>query len=440
MAQNPTTYFMEGSIVRNQWNAAFAPQRGYVNIPAIGNIHVGMSGNTSLSDIIYNQNGTLSTIFSSAVPSSMALANLESVNTMGLDTRVNVVGFGAYRKDGKSFWSFDLNVRANVDESLPYELFEFVKTGRETTFGGVNMGVESYIEAAFGYSFPITEKLYLGARAKFLIGACRFRATIDNFTAQMNETHWYADANGRMEAWGAQMELSYDDLGNGYYDLDNLGDMKMKMPAGYGFGFDLGVTYDILPELQLSASVNDIGAIFWSKSKSSIGYVDAKGMEYTGVHIDENGESTQPTFDFEELTEAEALEQKGLTSPLRSSINVGAEYNFLDRRIGLGLLYTMHFYECKTRYNLTAAANFRPLKWLHLSGSYSFVGNRGSAIGLGLNICPSFINFFVGTDILFCKKSTDWMPVKESIMNLTFGLGVHIGRRSLRGAESKITD
>lgn len=434
-AQNPTTYFMEGSIVRNQWNAAFAPQRGYVNIPVAGNIQLSTSGNIALSDIIYNQGGSLSTIFSSAVPASVALSNLNSRNVLGLSSSMNIIGFGAYRKDGKTFWSFDLNTRVDLDAEAPYELFEFFKTGKSTTFNNVNLGVKGYVEAAFSYSFPICDKIYLGARAKFLVGVANMRASIDSFTAQLDEERWLADAEGSIEMWGMEMEPTRSASGERYYDLEDMDDLSTKMPAGYGFGFDLGVTYDVLPQLQISASVNDIGAIFWSKGKSSIGRIDADDMEYTGVYIDENGNSTQPTFDFDELTKAEVLEQRGLSSSLNTSINLGAEYNFLERKIGLGLLYTMRFYDYKTRHNLTASANFRPLKWLHVTGSYSFVDNGASAIGLALNICPSFINFFVGTDILLSKRSTAWIPIKQKTMNLTFGLGVPIGKRSQRGVE-----
>ena len=34
-AQNPTAYFMEGSTFRSQFNPAFAPLRGYVNLSLI---------------------------------------------------------------------------------------------------------------------------------------------------------------------------------------------------------------------------------------------------------------------------------------------------------------------------------------------------------------------------------------------------------------------
>ena len=44
-AQNPTAYFMEGSTFRSQFNPAFAPLRGYVNIPAIGGVNINVGGN-----------------------------------------------------------------------------------------------------------------------------------------------------------------------------------------------------------------------------------------------------------------------------------------------------------------------------------------------------------------------------------------------------------
>ena len=35
VAQTPSAYFMEGSTFRSQLNPAFAPLRGYVNIPVL---------------------------------------------------------------------------------------------------------------------------------------------------------------------------------------------------------------------------------------------------------------------------------------------------------------------------------------------------------------------------------------------------------------------
>lgn len=61
VAQTPSAYFMEGSTFRSQLNPAFAPLRGYVNIPVLGGVQVNVSGNLSVSDIFYPVNGSLVT-------------------------------------------------------------------------------------------------------------------------------------------------------------------------------------------------------------------------------------------------------------------------------------------------------------------------------------------------------------------------------------------
>ncbi len=430
-AQNPTTYFMEGSTFRSQWNPAFAPDRGYVNIPVLGGIQIGTQGNLAVDKVLIPQNGQLTTIFSGSVPATFALKELSEMNSLGVGTTINIIGFGRYARDRRTFWSADLNIRTDIDLHLPYGLFDFMKNGNSADISGLGISGESYLEAAFSYSFPITEKLYLGVRGKFLAGAARFRMNFDRFYASLGEDRWYADATGTLEVAGLAPGTKTTEAGTLVYDMDNLVD-KFKVPAGYGFGVDLGVTYDLLPQLQLSASVNDLGFMCWSKGKTSIGET-SRTIEFTGVEIDEEGNATQPSFDLEEL-ELEVRESKGITKMLRSSVNLGGEYAFLNRRIGVGLFYNIRFREYETLHNLTLSGNFRPLHWLHISGSYTFVDNRAHAVGLGLNICPGGINLFLGTDVLLSRKTPQWIPVRQSLMNYTFGLGIPLGPRGERHA------
>lgn len=78
VAQTPSAYFMEGSTFRSQLNPAFAPLRGYVNIPVLGGVQVNVSGNLSVSDIFYPVNGSLVTLFDKNVSAAEALGNLRS--------------------------------------------------------------------------------------------------------------------------------------------------------------------------------------------------------------------------------------------------------------------------------------------------------------------------------------------------------------------------
>ena len=347
VAQTPSAYFMEGSTFRSQLNPAFAPLRGYVNIPVLGGVQVNASGNLSVSDIFYPVNGSLVTLFDKNVSAAEALGNLRSKNMLGVDTRINIVGFGAFRKDHKTFWSFDLNVRMEAEANMPYSLFDFLKNGRnEAVINDIKASTQAYLEAAFSYSFPLTDQIYLGARGKFLVGAARARTSIDRLDIKLQENSWNIDADGSFEMSGLEMSSMQRPDGSEYYSFDDFDVSSYKGPAGYGFAVDLGVTYDVIPDLQLSFAVNDLGFISWGKKYLERGQM-TKSQSFTGVEIID-GEVHDPEFDFGELEFDRVQASKGKTEMLRTSINLGAEYEVWRHKIGLGLLYNVRVWDVKT--------------------------------------------------------------------------------------------
>lgn len=431
-AQNPTAYFMEGSTFRSQFNPAFAPLRGYVNIPGLGGLDINMNGNLAVDNILYSRNGKLVTLLDSSVSAADALANLKNKNLLGSDSRVNLIGFGAFTRNHKNFWSFDLNVRANADLNLPYSLFEFLKRGQDGDIRDIGISSYNYLEAGFNYSFPLmNDRLYVGVRAKFLVGVARAKLNYDHFRVSLAEDVWKIDATGQLDVTGAGAapeDISYSE--DGTYKLNDFDNFQPTKPAGYGFAVDLGATYDILPNLQASLAVTDLGFISWSKKYNSIG-ASAKTMEFSGVTVDENGSGEQPDFDLN-ILEFSPEGSKSVSKMLRASINAGVEYEVWRHKIGIGLLYTARIREYKTLHNITGSVNFHPISWFTVSGSYSVIDNRGGAVGLALNLCPSWINFFIATDVVTAKHTPQWVPIKQSTMNVTLGLGVPIGKRSHR--------
>ena len=259
-AQNPTAYFMEGSTFRSQFNPAFAPLRGYVNIPAIGGVNINVGGNIAVDNILFSRDGKLVTLLDSSVSAADALSGLKQNNLLGMDFRMNVIGFGAFTKNHKNFWSFDLNVRVNEDANLPYSLFEFIKLGTEGQIRNFGTSMDAYLEAAFSYSFPLMDdRLYVGVRGKFLAGLARAKMTYDRFDVSLRHDRWAVSTQGTIDVTAAGAEI--DMPANG--DIFEIGDIDINptKPAGYGFAVDLGATYDILPNLQASLAVNDLGFI-----------------------------------------------------------------------------------------------------------------------------------------------------------------------------------
>ena len=411
-AQNPSSYFMEGSTFRSQLNPAFAPQRGYVNFPVLGGIQVGMSGNISLDKIFYPRDGKLVTLLDSSVSAAEALSGLKDKNLLGADTRINVIGFGAYTKNHKNFWSFDLNVRVNAEANIPYSLFDFIKNGQEGRISDIGVISDSYLEAAFSYSFPLLDdRLYVGVRGKFLAGIVRAKSNFNRFDVSLNEDRWAVEADGSLDISAAGLEATTEmnDSGEMVYTFDDI-DFKPTSPTGYGFAVDLGATYDILPDLQASLAINDLGFIGWGKGNTLSGR-SVKNMEFTGVTVDGEGTSSQPDFNLDVL-EFQKQEASSATRMLRATVNAGLEYKMWQNRASVGLLYTMRFWEYKTLHNITGSVNFRPIDWFHLTGSYTVIGNNGGALGLALNLCPGWINFFVATDVLMAKHTPQWIPAK----------------------------
>ncbi|MDE6396928.1 MAG: hypothetical protein K2K84_06635, partial [Muribaculaceae bacterium] len=57
-AQNTNSgYFLDGYTYRYQLNPAFGGDKGFVSMPALGNLNVGVNGNLHLNSVLYNLDG-----------------------------------------------------------------------------------------------------------------------------------------------------------------------------------------------------------------------------------------------------------------------------------------------------------------------------------------------------------------------------------------------
>lgn len=432
-AQNPSAYFMEGSTFRMQFNPAFAPHRGYINVPGIGGIQVGMNNSLGLDDVLFPRDGRLVTLLDPLVSSAEALRGIRSKNTLLTDDRINLIGFGSYTRNRKHFWSFDINLRTSATLSLPGRLAEFVKYGTDGPIRGLEAAAEAYVDAGFAYSFPLLDdRLYVGAKAKFVAGIGRLGASFDRMDVTLQGDRWAVDALARldMNLPGVEADCQYDENGEPYFEPGDI-DMSTFKPTGYGFAVDLGATYDILPDLQASLAVTDLGFICWNKADNLRGHAE-ETVEYTGLAVENNQTFSSPDFSFDDLTRFRRDESTARTRMLQATINAGLEYFMWDRRVGFGLLYQARFYHLTTLHGVTGSVNFMPVKWFTLTGSYTRTSRCGGSLGLALNLCPGWINFFVATDLATAKFTPQYVPVRQRSMNVTFGLGFPLGKRGLR--------
>ncbi len=428
MAQNLTSYYMPDAIERRNLNIALAPERGYFAIPIVGSINIGLNGNLSTSSIIYqNGNGSLVTMLDGAISATEALGNLnEGANFTALENRFEVLNFGHYCKDKKSFWSVNMGLRTNASVNLPYELFEFAKLGKEGDISGINLYMESFVDIGFGYSKSVSDKLIVGGRAKVLVGLASANLNISKFDVEMNGDKWGVDAVGDLDIYGPGLVNPGAVIGD-EMDFDNL-EIDSFKPAGMGFAIDLGAEYEVFDKFKVSLAVNNLGFIKWSEG-SNVSSTMAASQSFAGVDISGDGSVVEPDFSFDDIV-LNNSESKSATRFMQASVNMGAEYSFLDELIGVGALYSIKFWEAKTMHNFMLMGNVRPVSWFTFGASYG-ITNGSNTLGLAVNFSPSWFNLYIATDVITSKKTAQYIPINQSAMNLSLGLAIPIGARSL---------
>lgn len=427
-----TAYFLENSMLNNSLNPAFQPYRGYVSIPLAGSTDIAYSSNSlSLDKILYpNESGSgLVTFMDEQVDATEFLKNLKTDNRMDLDLGMKILGFGFH--SGKSFWTFDIDLKNNVNLDLPREFFEFAKIGSGESGMTYNMkdfgaNVSSYASVGVGYSRTINERLSVGAKMKVIAGAANVDMRYSKMDVVMRSDKWEIDAVGELEASCAG--LTFEDDDQGCIDFEN-NDFSLKKPAGWGAAIDLGASYKLLDDrLTLSAAVIDLGFIKWGAENTTSGTAQAK-YYFAGFNVNKDGTESSLEGDFEDFTKFKRVSPQSNSTGLRTTINVGGEFEFVKNVISAGLLSSTQFRPNKTFTELTAAGTVRLKEILAASVSCSLVNGQYATVGFAVNFSPSWINLFIGTDNILGKVSKQFIPISQRSANLYVGLGIPLGRK-----------
>ena len=443
-----TTYFMETSSYRHEMNPAFldAP---YMSMPLIfGNFNLGTTGNFGLSNFVYDMQPSwqgygvdgrnLTTFMHPSVSAKDFLGGLKKNNRFSLNFKYQLFGF-AFRGFGGTNL-VEVNLRANADAALPKSLFEFMKTtGQKSDYDISNLGVkaESFVEVALGHSHKINDKLTVGAKAKVLLGAGRAELQADNLHLHLNEDYW--GINGRVNATASMMNTtlefkdeSHNDPATGRPQVDDIDEVKAGL-SGFGLALDLGATYQLLPDLKLSAALTDLGFISWNNTHkaSSSGEWKFEGFKedvYAGGHntgSNKIGDQLEAIGDDMEDIFSVYYDGKGKeTKALAATLNLGAEYTLpAYRKLRFGFLYTSRFAGRYSFHQGMLSATVRPVKWFEASANCA-MHSGGFSGGVVIDLHAPHFNFFVGADRIVGKLSKDYIPLNNANTSVSLGMSV----------------
>ena len=462
-------YFLDGMTYRHQINPAFMGESNYVNMPlfVLGNFNVGLQGNIGVNDFLYKygQNGyPLTTFMNPMVDRDEFLNNLHDMNHLNMNLNMPIISFGFQKWGG--FNTFGVNLRTDAHVNLPYGLFDFMKTGMigegssHYEVDDLTVRANSYVEVALGHAREVIEdRLTVGAKVKFLLGAANVDARIDNMDITMGQDQWLIKADGYVDGSLKGAYFTHKEPEEGDTRRDEVDGIEVESPGlgGFGLAFDFGAEYkmdDFVEGLSLSASLTDLGFIRWNNGISA-----RMGSEYTFngfehpvvIDPDENNPADQlGDIDNQieqigdDLEEFIKLYDDGAktsrTTKLAATMNIGAEYEFpFYRKLTFGFLSSTYFNKPFTWTEARFSANVSPVKWFEAAVTYG-VGTFGSSLGWVLNFHPNGFNVFIASDCMITKVTPQYVPVGNANMNLNIGFNITWGKNKYAKAHAKAHD
>jgi len=454
------SYFLDNSLNRHELNPAFAPRANYFQLFCIGNLGVGVGSNIDVPSLLYpTADGKLATFLHPDVSVKQFERAFPKNPHMDVDLRTTLMGFGFYTKQ-KSYWTFDVDLRTNIDMDLPGDFFRFLKRGTGVDGGSYNVGnFNAYamagIQASLGYSRDIFKGFRAGIKGRVIAPVAYAGLNLENVRLTASEEKWTVKTEGYANIALAGLtttEPSQDAMLPSFgFDLNRL--LADKVLAGFGWSFDLGVEYTlelgtIVDGLSVSAAVTDLGCIHYKKETlnsfktGTENDIEWKGLE--GVMVDNIDAVGTMLEDFVEDAKNSVVNlskidsNKGLTRSTMPSFHVGVEMPFLKRKMSVGLLYSSRISHSYARNELTLSYNLTPCKWFALGLNYSFL-NTARTMGFVLELTPRVgPAFFLGMDYLPVSFApAEFVPMLKMLpmglrANLNFGIAFHTGGKTTK--------
>ena len=437
-AQNfRTGYFLDGYMYKYQLNPAFQGERGFIAFPMFGGTGLGLETNLSASTFFYpSAGGQLKTFLHPDITDQQFMSKIRNSNPTNVNLDMNLLALGF--RVGKTYHTLDLSFKTSVNTSLPGDVFRWLKVGGSDgntvyDLSPLSVSMNSYAQAAYGFSIKIMDFITVGARAKLLLGLASMQSDITNLQLSMNQDKWMVNAGGHIVA--SSIAGSFTQGADDAKIMDDL--MNIVQTPSIGAAFDLGVSVDFFKYFTASASILDLGFITW---KNPTRYAcGPKTWEYTGFDNISTGGSDD---DMEEVLNAK-LDELGkiftfdnpeqldsYTQKLACTALLGLEFRMpFYQRLSVGVLGTHRFEGPRSWTEGRLSANLAFLRWFSLSANYA-VSTFGQSYGAALNLHPKGFNLFLGLDSFkpLLNMTPMFIPIDEMNTNLKFGLTFPFGK------------
>ena len=348
--------------------------------------------------------------------------SLVKQNLFFLNYETNLLSLG-YNSD---FGSFSFRIRENVllmtdfkgdlSDFLMSPTFQNMAIDQPQLFGAEAI---HYREYSLGYAKDIIkDKLSVGARAKIYYGKSILFSEVSGKIIERADT-FYTQIAGPM-----RLSIPANpDFEDGYLrDLNLANDFDF---GGYitnarniGVGIDFGFKYKVTPEIELSASVIDLGRIKWKQNINTLIFNDEYPFpeENIDIKINENGVPVLTKFNDKPLADTISfsltLDETAFSKPLPTTIYAGLKYQ-VNPKLQIGVVDRFSKTKGLNYNSFSLTAHYTANKKLSIITGYSIIGNSFANIPIAILYKRDGGQTYLGTDnvLSFLSKSSDFSAI-----------------------------
>jgi len=384
--------FQEGFFLRDyklayQYNPALAADSE--NFLSVAQWRSQSLNNVGASAYMYPTEDGLVLGLNSAIPADVFLGNLPAQDRSRSEFNFGLFSYGF--RTTNAFHTLELNVRGLYSMTVPKELFEFLKLGAgDSTFkmGGFNIGGGIFAEAVYGYSRRLNSWLSLGVRAKLLLPLFGAQYDIDRLDVTATEDKVEVWHHGDLYLTNLTTQLKPNE--QGYIDLlytSPHGKLGVR-PSGVGLAADLGLVATPVDGLTLSASVQDLGCMFWyyGNRMTAAGPTTFEGMDFGSLDNIKSGSFSEKLTavgdTFLQTLKPMPANNKWLFFLRSFQANLGLKYEMpFYRRLAVGA--TALYQGCSTvpYWETRLAIEANPWNWLDVTATFG-TGAFGPVFGV----------------------------------------------------------
>jgi len=428
-------YYMERLPQVTSMNPAIQPVSNfYLGFPVISNVNLNIGNNTlSFDDVIFESEevGSKITFLHPSYNIDNFLNKLNDNNDIFTEFSTNIFNIGF--RAGDSYFTLNVQEKSDIRMSYPKDLATILLKGNEdfkgktAEFGNFSAFSSHYLEYSLGYSQEISDELTFGVNVKYLNGLGLLKSKDFDLGLYTSEEGDSLSLTSDISLQGSAPVTVNTDSSNYIEDIESRDIEVSDLTSNPGFAFDFGATYEVMDDLQLSASVVDLGFINYNNT-SAHNYTIKGQYSFTGVDVSDefgNEESTDPMENLEDSLKEEVkmeYSDQGFLHFLGPKIYVGARY-YLHDRVDFGLLSRTQFYNGRMLQSFTLSANTRPIRGISLTASYSVLNNSYNNLGLGLILRLGPFQVYAMSDTF----SAGLWPHKTQSFNMRFGLNFAFG-------------